>query len=91
MSFFRFLILGVGAILDSVVYGRPVVTAMRFIRFNFFEGQSAQFGEHHLLWYFYSGLPSILNGFIIPFVYALRFPEYKKERNIVLVFLVSFR
>lgn len=87
----RLSVIVVGAIVDSFVYGKAMMTWLRFIQFNFIQGDSAQFGEHHVLWYFYSGVPSILGLSVVPLLVSLSLRLHEKEWTVILGFISCFR
>jgi phosphatidylinositol glycan class B len=88
------LVVTVLSLIDCVVYRKPVLAFIRFIKFNFLEGQSAIFGQHHYMWYFYNGLPSIVGLSIIPLFLSLCMKKslnHVREWNIIGGFILGFR
>lgn len=54
--------LGMLALLDSYMYGRPTASLLNFLRFNVLEGRSGLFGGHPWHWYLSQGVPAVLLG-----------------------------
>lgn len=77
--------------MDSWVLGKPVISWIRFLKFNVLEGGSSQFGSHHVLWYFYSALPSIFGIALLPLALSLTLHVHQKDWIRILGFISVFR
>lgn len=58
--FVGFFFLALSTILDTICYGKFVVTPLNFFKINVIDGISDSFGKMSWYWYFTSGLPVVL-------------------------------
>lgn len=69
-------------ILDSMFYGRPVITIWNFANFNVFQGGSEHFGTNPFYWYFSEGLFSVLTVHIFTIILGTLLALFKREVSI---------
>jgi phosphatidylinositol glycan class B len=76
-------------VLDYYVYEKLTFTPYNFVQFNLVSGLSAIFGTDAWSFYFTTGLPMILVGFLIPFVIGVLF-EWRRVWSLVVVIMGVF-
>lgn len=65
LLFVRYFLVGLfnlilSSTIDILCYERFVLTPIEFFKVNVLNSISEEYGKYHFLWYFYSGLPTIL-------------------------------
>lgn len=88
----RIVMTGYLTALDIFYYKRVIFTPWEFFKFNFLSAGNEEFGVHHYLWYFYSGMPSILGPTVIVLPIGLFMRgETRKFSFFVLFYMTVFR
>lgn len=65
----------ISVLIDSQYYGKFVITLWNFLKISLSQVPSL-YGEHHLLWYFFFGIPTLLGVYCIPFVVGIWYSRY---------------
>lgn len=67
---FRLVILATTIAIDSVCYGRLIITPWEFLKVNVINEIGSFYGSLPFYWYFTVGLPTILGVHVLPFSWS---------------------
>ncbi|XP_012265530.2 GPI mannosyltransferase 3 [Athalia rosae] len=63
-------ILVISTLVDSICYGKLIISQLEFLRANVFNQMGSFYGTYHLSWYLTQGMPVLLGLHCIPFLFT---------------------